>query len=135
MKPNRIDRYLHVIKGWREFHDGRRYYFRSKWEINFAHYLEWLKQGHNILDWWYEPDVFWFKGIKRGVTNYKPDFKVMEVNGAVTWYEVKGYMDAASQTKIRRMAKYHPDVKLVVIGRAEYGEIMAKCGKLFGAEE
>ena len=130
--PNRIDRYQNVTKGWREF-DGRRYFLKSLWEINYAHYLQWLKNQGQILDWWYEDTAFWFEGIKRGVTNYKPDFRVLESNGSVVFYEVKGYMDAQSKTKLKRMAKYHPEIALRLIGRAEYAEIM-KYGRLFGAE-
>jgi len=29
-------------------------------------------------------------------------------NGTHQWHEVKGWMDARSKTKLKRMAKYHP---------------------------
>ena len=64
-----------------------------------------------------EKDLFWFEGIKRGVTSYLPDFKVLHLNGTYEYVETKGYMDSKSQTKIKRMAKYHPQVKLRVVDK------------------
>jgi hypothetical protein len=74
------------------------------------------KHGH-IIEWQHEPKTFWFEAIKRGTNNYKPDFMVIFPSGSEEWIEIKGYMDAKSATKIKRMAKYHPDVKLRVIGK------------------
>lgn len=112
-------------KGWRTI-GRRKWYFKSKWEMNYARYLNWLRKNKQIKKWDYEPDTFWFDGIRRGVTNYKPDFKVWENNGDIIYHEVKGYMDAKSKTKIKRMAKYHPDTKLIVIERKKYNEIKTK---------
>lgn len=100
--------------GWREIGD-KRVYFRSRWEANYARYLQWLKECGDILDWEYEPETFWFDKIKRGVRSYKPDFRVHELNGDKLLHEVKGWMDARSKTTLRRMAKYHPSEKIVLI--------------------
>ena len=54
-------------------------YFRSKWEANYALYLEWLKKEGQIKDWQYEPNYFEFP-IKHGTTRYLPDFKVINYN-------------------------------------------------------
>lgn len=106
-------------------------YFRSGWESNFARYLNFLISKKLIYKWEFEPDTFWFNAIKRGVRSYLPDFKVWETkNGKPYYIEVKGYMDAKSATKIKRMAKYYPDVKLVVVGKKEYDEIKAKLSGL-----
>lgn len=104
---------------WAEF-GGKRNYYRSQWELNYARYLEMLKSLGEIKEWEHEPDTFWFEGVKRGTTSYLPDFKVTENNGSIAYHEVKGWMDAKSKTKIRRMAKYHPDVKLIVIDSKAY---------------
>ena len=74
-----------------------------------------MKRHNYIIDWFYEPRTFYFEGIKRGTTNYKPDFKVIFPSGNEEWIEVKGYMDAKSATKIKRMAKYFPEIKLRVV--------------------
>lgn len=129
-----MSKYGHVIKGWREIGEKRHYYY-SRWEMNFARYLEWLKTSGEIKEWLYEPDVFWFDGIKRGVNNYKPDFKVEENDGSTVYYEVKGYMDSKSKTKIKRMAKYHPDITLIVIKRKEYNDIAKKVSGLISGWE
>lgn len=98
--------------------DGQRHYFKSKWERNFARYLALMRRAGKILTWDYEPREFWFDGIKRGCVSYKPDFRVVEPGEEkVTWYEVKGYYDAKSLTKIKRFRKYYPDEKLVLIDK------------------
>lgn len=111
--------------GWRDI-GGIRKYYRSKWEANYAYYLEWLKQGGHIKSWAHEPKTFWFDGVKRGCVSYLPDFHVVENNGSEAYHEVKGWMDARSATKIRRMAKYHPTVKLIVIDTKAYAELKKK---------
>lgn len=105
--------------GWRHIGEIKKYY-RSRWEANYARYLQWLKDKQEIIDWKHEPETFWFDGIKRGCMSYLPDFKVTELTGDVAYHEVKGWMDDRSKTKIKRMAKYHPDVKLIVIESKSY---------------
>ena len=105
--------------GWREI-GGTRKYYRSRWEANYARYLEWLKSRGLILDWAHEPETFWFEAIKRGVRSYLPDFRVWEVDGATRLYEVKGWMDARSKTTLKRMAKYHPHETIIVVREKEY---------------
>jgi hypothetical protein len=95
----------------------KRNFYRSRWEYRYSLYLEFMKKHGHIIEWQHEPKTFWFEGIKRGTNNYKPDFMVVFPSGSEEWIEVKGYMDSKSATKIKRMAKYHPDVKLRVIGK------------------
>lgn len=111
--------------GWREF-GGRRTYYRSRWEANYARYLQWLKEQGEIVDWQHEPETFWFEEIKRGVRSYLPDFRVWENNGEVNLHEVKGWMDARSKTTLKRMKKYHPEQKIVLIDTAQYKAIRRK---------
>ena len=106
-------------KGWREI-GGQRIYARSRWEANFARYLQFQQEHGLIKRWQHEPDTFWFEGIKRGVCSYLPDFKVFNNDGTIEYSEVKGFMDSRSKTKIRRMAKYHPTVKLKVFDSIWY---------------
>jgi hypothetical protein len=118
---NRMDRTTWRA-GWREIGGAKKYY-RSRWEANYARYLEYKKERGEIVGWAHEPTTFWFEGIKRGVNNYLPDFQVHMngENGIVEEYhEVKGWMDSKSATKIKRMEKYYPNVKLVVIDRTLY---------------
>ena len=106
---------------WAEI-GGKRNFYRSRWEYRYALYLEFMKKHKHIVEWEHEPKTFWFEGIKRGTNNYKPDFRVVFPSGNEEWIEVKGYMDSKSATKIKRMAKYHPDVKLRVIGKEWFKE-------------
>jgi len=93
---------------------GQRFYSRSLWESNYAFYLEFLRDAGEVKAWKHEPETFWFEGIRRGCCSYLPDYKVTMLDNSIEYHEVKGWMDARSITKIKRMAKYHPAVKLVV---------------------
>lgn len=100
--------------------NGVRFFARSKWEANYAHYLEWLKLNGVVSKWEHEPETFWFDKIKRGVVSYLPDFRVTMPNGKIEYHEVKGWMDPRSKTKIKRMAKYHPSIHLEIIDSKRY---------------
>ena len=100
--------------GWRIV-GGQRAYFRSRWEYNYAVYLQFLVEQRQIRGWEHEPETFWFPGVKRGCVSYLPDFRVTANDGRVEYHEVKGWMDPKSKTKLRRMTKYHPAVTMRVI--------------------
>lgn len=111
--------------------EGR--YFRSRWEANYARYLRWLVSIGEIQGWEYEPRTFTFP-LRRGTTTYTPDFAITENDGRVVYHEVKGWMDAKSRTRLARMAKYHPDVSLLVIDEAAYRAIARWAGLIEGWE-
>ena len=100
-------------KGWHTI-GGKRHFYRSSWERNYAHYLQFLKEHGQIADWEFESNTFWFDKIKRGVRSYLPDFKITELSGSQTFHEVKGWMNSKSKTKLKRMAKYYPEVRMFV---------------------
>ena len=106
-------KYESIHRGWRLV-GIHRIYFRSKWEANYAFYLEYLSNQRIIAGWLHEPRTFWFAGIKRGCVSYLPDFQVLNYDGSHHWVEVKGYMDAKSKTKIKRFRKYVPEEELIV---------------------
>lgn len=106
--------YSHIQSGWRTV-GGIKAYFRSKAEANYARYLQFQKEQGLIKDWLHEPATFWFMDIKSGCRSYKPDFEVIQLDGTRIWYEVKGYYDSKSLTKIKRFRKYYPFEKLEVI--------------------
>jgi len=108
--------------GWREI-GGQRVYFRSRWEANYARYLEWLRLRGQIAKWEHEPETFWFLKILRGTRSYLPDFRVTENSGIQIYHEVKGWMDDRSRVKLQRMAKYHPHIRLTVIESKTYKSI------------
>lgn len=97
-------------------------YFRSSWEANYARYLNWLLARGEIDEWHYEPDTFWFEKIKRGVRSYKPDFRIHEKQ-KIYYVEIKGYMDAKSKTKLKRMRIYYPATDLRLVAVKEYRAI------------
>jgi hypothetical protein len=115
--------------GWRDIGEVRKYY-RSRWEANYARYLQWMKERGYITDWKHEPETFWFEAIKRGVRSYLPDFRVWEKDGSSRLHEVKGWMDSRSKTTLRRMAKYHPDQTIVLVDAKKYRAIARKVGSM-----
>lgn len=118
--------YSRTHKGWMNFNNGKRYYLRSRWEMNYGCYLDFLVKNKEIKDWKYEEDTFWFEKIKRGVRSYTPDFKVFNNNNSIEYHEVKGWMDSKSKTKLSRMKKYYPDIVLYLIDEHVYKEIKRK---------
>lgn len=99
------------------------FFVRSRWEANYARYLKWLKSRGDIAAWEYEPTTFRFDGVQRGPYTYKPDFKVVNNDGAVAFHEVKGWMDSASKGKLKRFAKFYPQHELVVVDAKAYRSI------------
>lgn len=106
-------------------------FFKSRWEANFARYLEFLKKSGNIYSWEYEPQRFEFEAIKRGTRSYLPDFGVCDKEGEVRYfYEVKGWMDDKSRVRLNRMRIYFPETKIILIAQKEYKEIEKTIGPL-----
>lgn len=101
-------------------------YVRSSWEANWARYLNWLVSLGEIASWEYEPDTFEFP-VKRGSKFYTPDFKLISHDGSIEYHEVKGYMDRASLTKLARMKRHYPDVKLIVVAARQYHAVAKAC--------
>jgi hypothetical protein len=105
---------------------GKRFYGRSKYERNYARYLEFQKKNEIIHDWLHEPKTFWFEAIKRGVRSYLPDFLVCPSFDTSYWVEVKGWLDPKSATKLKRMAKYYPLEIVVVVDSKWFAKNNAK---------
>lgn len=93
-------------------------YFRSRWEANYARFLSFIG-----IKWEYESKTFWFHKIKRGTRSYTPDFFLPKIS---EYHEVKGWMDKKSKTRLNRMKKYYPDVKIVIIGKEFFQEANKK---------
>jgi len=83
-----------------------------------------------IAAWEYEPDTFWFLHIRRGTRSYTPDFKIHNNDGTVEYHEAKGWMNPKSKTQLKRMAKYHPSVKIVLIDKDAYRAIARQAKRL-----
>ena len=105
-------------------------YFRSKWEANYALVLDFMVKNGEIKSWEYEATTFVFDKVEFGTRRYLPDFKIFNNDGTVEYHEIKGFMDGRSKTKLRRMAKYFPDVKLILIQKDEYNAYKKQLGKI-----
>lgn len=95
-------------------------FFRSRWEANYARYLNFLASHGVPLRWEYEADTFEFGAIRKGTRFYTPDFKVMEDGKPTEYHEVKGWKHPKGETALKRMARYYPDIKIVIIDAATY---------------
>jgi len=126
---NEFGCYRNIQRGDYENSKGTMY-FRSKWEANYALYLDFLVSKNLIKSWEYEADVFMFEEIKLGTRSYRPDFKVYTNDGYFEYHEVKGYMDNKSKTKLKRMRKYYPEIRLLLIDSDCYNDIKKKVGKM-----
>ena len=124
--------YQHIQAGW-YINGNTRIYMRSKWERNYAFYLEWLKGLGEIRGWEYEPDEFEFP-IERGTRFYKPDFRITNKDGSVEFHEVKGHWTQKARTQVKRFRKYYPELKLVIIGKEAYRGIAEKSALIPGWE-
>jgi hypothetical protein len=122
-------KYGNVKRDWYEV-NGKRLFFRSKWEVNYALYLDFLIKNNQIKKWEYEADVFIFDKINFGTRSYRPDFKITNMDDSLEYHEIKGWMTSKSKTQINRMAKYYPHIKLILIQQKEYSEIVSKVGGL-----
>ena len=125
-------RFDHIVNGKRG--DLGDIYWRSAAEANFGRYLRFMVSISYCAGWQYEPETFWFtdargrgRGVRRGITSYKPDFRVEWTEKAdrpgVEFIEVKGYNDAGSKVKLRRMAIYYPEIRVRLVTSKQIGEI------------
>lgn len=110
-------------------------YFRSRMEANVARYANFLQARHEIDHWEYEVDEFEFP-VKRGSGKYyKPDFKIWRPDSSYYYWEVKGWMDPVSATKLKRMAKYYPEKEIVLIDTHWYRKVIVPLKKLLSGWE
>lgn len=119
---NNSNMYSKTKKGW-EIIGNKKNFYRSGWEVVYARYLQWLKEKKQIKDWKYENKTFWFEKIRRGVRSYTPDFEIINNDNNIEYHEVKGWMDDKSKTKLKRMKKYYPNIKIILIDEYAFKEI------------
>lgn len=93
----------------------QRHWWRSRFEWRWAQYLEMLKTAGEVIRWNYESKKFEFQGIRSGTVFYLPDFLVWYVNEDILWHETKGHLIQKDVTKFRRMQKYHPDERIILV--------------------
>lgn len=110
--------YRSRVQGWRTI-GGQKHYFRSLWEIQFAQYLQWLVSIKQIKMWEYEPLLFTFPkdAYRAGPFEYLPDFRVVNADNTIVWYEVKGWMNNEAKKKLARFNKHYPDETMIIIGK------------------
>lgn len=122
-------KFRNVKRGYFDI-NGKNIFLRSKWEANYALYLDFLISQKQISKWEYEADCFLFEKIKLGTKSYRPDFKIYNNNGTIEYHEIKGWMDSKSKTKINRMRIYYPKIKLIVIDSKAYTNLKNQIGKM-----
>lgn len=114
----------HFKSGWYDFDNGKRYYMRSGFEARWGRYLDFLIKAKEVVSWEYEPKPFEFEGVRSGTVFYIADFKVNYYGKQYPhyWHETKGRLTQKDVTKMKRMAEYYPDEKIIlVMQRIPYG--------------
>lgn len=76
----------------------------NKLEESFAAHLETLRQSGEIISWQFEA----MRLLLAPKTSYCPDFFVMDKDGALTFYEVKGFWQDDARVKIKVAAEKFP---------------------------
>lgn len=117
-----------------EFTNGKTYTFRSSWEGNYAHYLDWLWARGEIKEWEYEPQPRYEFIVNEGnrqralSLGYLPDFKVINNDGTFYLVELKGRTQG--MMKLKRMKRFYPKIKIELVQRAEYMALKKKVGRM-----
>ena len=94
---------------------GKHYKFRSKLECNWAKYLQFLKESDEIADWRYEQTTFLFPDETRGAKQFLVDFDILNNDWTLEYHETKGWLQGKDVMKFKRVAKYRPEVKIMLI--------------------
>ncbi|KKM75827.1 hypothetical protein LCGC14_1386370 [marine sediment metagenome] len=94
---------------------GKHYKFRSKLERNWAAYLQFLKESDEIYDWRFEQTRFTFPDEIRGVKEFLVDFDILHNDWTLEYYETKGWLQGRDVTKFKRVVKYRPEIKIVLV--------------------
>lgn len=91
---------------------GRKFIFKSTWELKFAVFLETLG-----VCWDYEPRSF---KLSRGFSRYTPDFYIKDAD---LWVEIHGWYDIPTSSRIRVFCDMYPTLKFLVLGPKEMSEL------------
>lgn len=94
---------------------GLSIFFRSRWEFNYALYLEHQMITGKIKSWLHEAKAFMFYGEETGPVSMLPDFTVYQNDGSCELHEVKGWVDARTVLGMERMTKHYPSNKITMI--------------------
>ena len=86
--------------------------YASKWEMQYAAYLDLRKTVGQVKDWQYEPDTL----VCAGGTKYTPDFRVTYPDDAREYHEVKGFWRTQDKVRMREAAVVSP-LPIVLVSR------------------
>lgn len=82
----------------------------NKLESEFEELLRSKLLNEEIVEYKYEP-IKLYLADKR--TSYTPDFQVIELDGTITLYEVKGYWLDKARVKTKTAAEYFSEYRIV----------------------
>jgi len=104
---------------------GKRIWFANRMEANYYRYLLWQKEQKLIANFQYQPNFFDFRpfGYDKGVVTYKPDFLVVSMDGSSMYVELKGHISRDHKTKMSRMRKCFPGVRITVVTYSQYKQL------------
>ena len=79
---------------------------QNRLEACYDNYLAMLKRAGKILDYRFEP--FTLRLTYKTITNYKPDFLVINLDEYMEIHETKGYMEEDAWIKLKLAADLYP---------------------------
>lgn len=97
---------IHGKRIWVECPNGQVVSMRSRWEVAFAEYLNFIGK-----QWAYEPTTF---NLPDG-SAYTPDFLIENEE----YVEIKGWMHEVHKNKINLFRRAYPHIRLFVMQRSE----------------
>ena len=83
----------------------------NKTETDFARELDMQLKAGQIMDWKFEVETFKLAKDCR----YTPDFRVMETDRTIAFYEVKGFWTDDARAKIKVAAQQNPMYRFIAV--------------------
>lgn len=100
-------------------------YFRSRWEANYARYINYLVSTEGLIkSWEYEPQTFNFDKVRTKPFCYTPDFRITYNDGTIEYHEVKGWDYSNGKKARQRFKKYFPALKLILRDKSWFKSIL-----------
>lgn len=97
-------------------------FFRSKWDVMYAKYLQFLVDENKIKDWEYKPEVIKYKNTLHKEKVCKFTFMLTNMNGSKTYILV----DVGARLidiDVKECKKFFPESWFQYVGREDFMEL------------
>lgn len=125
--------------------DGQRRWVASRMEANlwrlFCYQRDRLRMWREVtfqpaaLDFTRPRPALRLPEIRHGTTRYRPDFRLVDPEGAVVYVEARPYLDRLARIRLARARRYFPECGFRVITTREYQEFAQTWGRVIAEWE